>query len=866
MGKNGRRLFALKDVLRRRWSPAEGWLTVILHASLIVATAWTMERAVSAPTRHSLIVAALGGFVAGVVLGKLRAPDPTAHLLAVSGGIVVAFAIGVAGLDPLVGGWRDRVRFQWELLLEWYRLLLSSRPLDDPGLFAAVIALTLWLVAYTSAWLLFRRGWLTMALIVPGIIVVVNLGYEPAGPRPLIGIVVVACLLAARHHVYRREREWASAGMKRPRRLPWHFLGAGANIALLVAILSWSLPLTARELVTTAAWRRLEEPLGLAAERWQDMVGDVVGGRRPAPGSYASFDDAFRLGGQLNLSEDEVAVLRLGETTGGEPPPSYLAARRYNAYDGRGWSSDAVTTFAPAGDTDARYSPEMSFAAGLGVHLSPGVLQDRSAVSGDVTVLRPKGDLLLTTDTFQTADRKFDVELSWQRLDHQVYDLRGDSLSAVLARLPVDLRGLASRLVQLDFTGAGRATDPPMPQDRAARLDLEAERSGLNRRFLETTWSVGEEGRVDKLVVSGQLPVYDDVEAISSERAIAEGSVYGISGLRSIATPEDLRDAGTTYPAWVADRYLGLPESITPRTRRLAQQLGDGQATPFDVARVIESHVRSAIRYEENIGVPPSDQDVVDYVLFETREGYCEYYASAMAVLLRLNGVPARVVGGYFAVPFNNDVDGFLYRERNAHLWVEAYFPGYGWIPFEPTASRARMTYGTAADTLVAAPPPTPELSEPAVAAATPPPLVGSVDPLNQTDGGDEWPVNGWAIIGIGALLAFGVVVGAAVWSWGLRGLSPAGGFYARTLRLGRWLGVRASPTTTPSEYADRLGNAVPVARTAARVVSDFYSEETYGGRPAVSTVPSDVARAWHDVRRAVARSAIRRPRRRGQR
>ena len=65
-----------------------------------------------------------------------------------------------------------------------------------------------------------------------------------------------------------------------------------------------------------------------------------------------------------------------------------------------------------------------------------------------------------------------------------------------------------------------------------------------------------------------------------------------------------------------------------------------------------------------------------------------------MAVLLRAEGIPSRVVGGYFPAPYDPNEGGHLYREKNAHLWVEAFFPGYGWIPFEPTANRERLDYG----------------------------------------------------------------------------------------------------------------------------------------------------------------------------
>ena len=84
----------------------------------------------------------------------------------------------------------------------------------------------------------------------------------------------------------------------------------------------------------------------------------------------------------------------------------------------------------------------------------------------------------------------------------------------------------------------------------------------------------------------------------------------------------------------------------------------------------------------------------MDYVLFDRRIGYCEYHASAMAVLLRAAGIPSRVAVGYHQVEFDPTAEAFTYRESDAHAWVEAFFPGYGWIPFEPTPSEPLREYG----------------------------------------------------------------------------------------------------------------------------------------------------------------------------
>jgi hypothetical protein len=316
----------------------------------------------------------------------------------------------------------------------------------------------------------------------------------------------------------------------------------------------------------------------------------------------------------------------------------------------------------------------------------------------------------------------------------------------------------------------------------------------------------------------------------------------------------------------VTDRYLELPETITDRTRDLASQLASGQSNAFDTALAVEEYVRSTIAYNENIDPPPNDQDVVDYVLFESQEGYCEYYASAMAVLLRAEGIPSRVVGGYFPAPFDPSEGGHLYREKNAHLWVEVFFPNYGWIPFEPTANREQLNYGElgtpAQEPALPTPAPTPP---PAIAEPTPPSVVESPDqqpPFTPPDVlSDPARLAGWAALAVAAVVTLGALAVTASWFIGFRGLSPVSSLYARALRAGQWLGVPPRVSLTPREYADRVGRVVPSAQGPARVVADLYTQERYAGRRPDGNALRAGRAAWWDLRGIAMRSLLRRKR-----
>lgn len=138
--------------------------------------------------------------------------------------------------------------------------------------------------------------------------------------------------------------------------------------------------------------------------------------------------------------------------------------------------------------------------------------------------------------------------------------------------------------------------------------------------------------------------------------------------------------------------YLSLPKSLPDRVARLARKLTQGLTTNYDKMKAIERYLNS-FTYTTKTIQPEEGKDFVDSFLFEQKEGYCTYFASAMAVMGRCLGIPTRYVEGFY-VDYE-DKDGFYYTVKNsdAHAWVEVYFDGIGWIPFEPTPGYVERFY-----------------------------------------------------------------------------------------------------------------------------------------------------------------------------
>jgi transglutaminase-like putative cysteine protease len=118
------------------------------------------------------------------------------------------------------------------------------------------------------------------------------------------------------------------------------------------------------------------------------------------------------------------------------------------------------------------------------------------------------------------------------------------------------------------------------------------------------------------------------------------------------------------------------------RSYRLARELREQSATPYGFVKRVERHLRDGFSYTET---PDERAGTLDGFLFESRAGYCQQFSGAMALLLRLGGVPARVATGFTSGSFDEDAKEWVVRDMDAHSWVEVWFPDYGWVPFDPT-------------------------------------------------------------------------------------------------------------------------------------------------------------------------------------
>ena len=181
-----------------------------------------------------------------------------------------------------------------------------------------------------------------------------------------------------------------------------------------------------------------------------------------------------------------------------------------------------------------------------------------------------------------------------------------------------------------------------------------------------------------------RLLTLDETDSLHDTRYGFSPIQYEVTSQVGLPSPSILRRAPEIYSREIRILYLRLPPKLDPRIPELARKVTSHATNNYDRAVAIRNYFRANFGYTLTAQkLDPTDP--LGSFLFETRKGYCEYFASAMAVMLRTLGIPARLVNGFQTGSYNRFGKDFVVRARDAHSWVEVYFPDYGWIQFNPT-------------------------------------------------------------------------------------------------------------------------------------------------------------------------------------
>lgn len=191
----------------------------------------------------------------------------------------------------------------------------------------------------------------------------------------------------------------------------------------------------------------------------------------------------------------------------------------------------------------------------------------------------------------------------------------------------------------------------------------------------------------------------DSGDGLRTPEPLKVGLTYSVVSYRPHFDPDLLRRDSVDYPPGITRRYLQLPDTVSDRTRQLARTLTNSYDNVFDKVTALNQHLLS--QYPYNFFPPPHPEgaDVVDTFLFRDKEGVCEQYVTALVVMARTLGIPARLVTGYGSGGYNQLTGYYEVRASDAHSWAEVYFPRYGWVPFDPTPGWTPQPYPTPVQT-----------------------------------------------------------------------------------------------------------------------------------------------------------------------
>ena len=826
--------------LLRRFSPKEGWDTFLLMYGAVGISACVLREAdfVSTPGLMGVIfIAGLTGmlmakvrgliwpipYVAGLLIGLIVATYQTATLL--------EDQIALTGMFTV-----------WDRVREWYDVAVTggiSRDLLPSTLYLLVLA---WLLGYLSSWFLFK--WINpwIGLMLSGVALLTTLSFLPDQFDSRFFIFVfIAMLLVARVSLVQREALWSKLDIGSITAIRNRLLSAPIILCVTTIIVIAAVGAPLRVYVVRTAidvWNWGRDPLTVFEDDFARLFSGITS-KNDVNGRF--FGNTLPFMGKISFGGDVVMVAN-------SKMPTYWLSRSYSHYTSKGWIAGKTIKF--------NVGPE-------GLPPPPHESDNRELAFQRVQL------------TFESDDMFFGGNVDWvshdavvETLEPRVFhiDLKNSTFDS---ELPPDIQQLAEEFRRL--------LDPPPNRFIESLID-EVLPDGLI--VLDVIpGSESEQWRNQKVVTLRRKdPEIPEVVNWEFKRALPQEQPYTLYSFVSQATNDQLQVAGDEYSTFITDHYLQLPSTLPDRVRDLAERITQDAETPLDKVLAIENYLRNegGFEYSQDIESPPTNADGVDWFLFETKTGYSDYFGSSMTVMLRSVGVPARMAAGY--APGEVDIPGrWAIRDRDSHGWTQAYFPGHGWIDFEPTTAwapldRGELTVDVGASEDEAAEEAMNDLLD-GITDQGSMTLEEECELLEQADpeeaealGCDDllqplpsdytavqagWRPNALAIpAGIALIvLAFVWLLGWLIWNLGLGKAGAAERYYIKMARLGTLAGVRRQPYHTPIDYAVAIGDAVPAASSGAQAVAWNFAIGRYAHLEASDDAIASLHDHWKKIR-----------------
>ena len=821
-----------------RYSPRQGWDTFLLM--LVAAGIATLSVAqadwVEAP---GLIPMVLWSSLAGLVLAQARLP----WLILLPAGL----ALGVVPVALLAATLTEganlfsRMGEAWDRLVGWYTAATSGGISTDLLPFSVGLLSLAWALGFLSSWFLFRRSNVWVGLVLGGVALLTNLSFVTGGETLFFAFMLAALLLVARMGLFQRHEGWRAANFDLSSNV-WLSAQTTIYISVVILVIATLLPLNVYVWGKAVdAWDYGRSPIARIENDFARLFSGIAS-QKDLAGRF--FGDSLPFQGKISFSGDVVLQAQ-------SDYPSYWMSRTYSEYTSQGWL---------AGDT-------------------------REVLVGPDGPPPPPQETAKRLPTIQNVQVKFDTDILW--VGGSVDWISHDAIALTLAPMAFTI----------DITTAGK--DDQLPEEiQSVAAELREILNPLRTAFAESEIAralpddmtlvnvnpdagYSDRTSINTVRIAYKEPATPDVVGWKFARGLKEDEIYSMRSFVSRASIAELKEAPTEYAGTITSQYLQLPSSLPQRVMDLAAEVTDGAETPMDKALALQGYLRGDdFEYSQDIDKPPRNRDGVDNFLFDTKVGYSDYFASAMTVMLRAVGVPARMAAGYAPGESQEDSPFRAVRDSDSHGWTQAYFPGHGWIDFEPTSAwpLAARGEGTGLSDLLADSLEVPEdldeglgIDDPCLGVhpdtelftVTDEECIGGSSQLPgdlDADGSSGIVVAaGWVAALLAIVAAIGVL-GWLIWTWGFSAASSPVTAYAKMGRLGTLAGVGRRPHQTPSEYAGSIASAVPGVATGVTAVSSLFAAGLYGRREDLSDEDVvELKRQWRSIRGGLAGKALRR-------
>lgn len=779
------------------------WLCLVFLFSMQAIVVISVQQARWIDPQPSLVLTLALALVAGFFFVRSKLPAKIAHPAALFLGIALIF-IQIASLYPDAGIMSKGAHVIKDLQA-WWRTLKYNEPSPVTVQVAFMFSFLAWIIGYFSAWSVTKKHSPWLAVTLSTVAILVSLNFQGNDKYYFFILYIFAALIFIGIINFFKYSSRSKNSLSFSTHSGWfYWISIALTIMVITVFVSWHTPQV--KVYAIESFARTHNPWREKIELyWQNFFAPVPG---TIPGLAHGGHGDLQFGGSLETTDQVVFIVETDES-------HYWKTQIYDYYDSTGWKVGDTKEVQVAKDassppqTTTAYLNQVSY-KDFTYNLSPQVITDVIPTPGELV----SGDIPIVERTLEPLLFTIDME------DHT-----GDNY------LPEDIRSMTEslRAMRYFFSRNTRQISVRLPQ---------------NIRLVDVK---RENNQVKSIIISRTATEDEEAVSIASFDPMKAQKSYKIR----VRIPEEisadkLMAASADYPADITDRYLQLPDEFPQRVRELAESLTADAKNAYEKAVAIKMYL-AKIPYSLKIEAPPPEADGVDYFLFTQKSGYCVYFASAMAVMLRSTGIPARMVVGFLPGQHDAEQHRYIIRDRDYHAWTEVYFPGYGWIKFDPTPNAPAIVPGGSN--------PEPGWDYPYYPflydweQSEQPGAQPAATPVRQTD------YKPFIIFSISSVVFLLFLLG---WFLIYRRPGKNSALYTRMVILSSLAGIGPRPWQTSLEFAHQLATFLPEHAPGIDQITSIYLQIRYGKQPLETAPRKDLTEAWKKLRHTLLKRLFR--------